>query len=284
MSKKKRTITLLAFLVLFLILPLVSSQESQPPPTTISGAFGLDNLSIGNLGTLGTILLWLLAVFFFFGIFGGGIILWIWNKSYNQVAELWAQIEGQDQRVATYKAKWIRLPGTTKRLLYIRGVRRWESPIFLTGKNVWKFHRRKADGEWHNFKHGSVDTELDLMGIEKVQGDVRMQSEANEKILRDRLQKKKDWLGIITQIAYIVTFILIFIALVVLFSKLTDVAEAQTKASEAIQSMAESVNRFYVEDVQGLSARDVDRGDTGVLTPALIFLFMRRRKNANKKI
>lgn len=233
----------------------------------VLGALGLSGFQVGALGTLGTILLWILIVVFIFGVLGGGLVWWIWNKSYNQIAELWAQVNGIDQVVATYKAKWIRLPGTTKRLLYIRGANRWESPQYLTGKNKWKFHRRAVDGQWHNFRHGSVDQKLNEMQIEVVQGDVRMQSEANEKILRDRLQKKKDWLGIITQIAYIVTFILIFISLVVLFSKLTDVAEAQTKASEAIGRMAETVNKFYDDKVEGQSPRDIDRGDTGILTP-----------------
>lgn len=236
----------------------------------ILGSLGIAGFSFRALGTLGTILLWILIVLFVFGILGGGIIWWIWNKSYNQIAELWASVNGIDQVVATYKAKWIRLPSTTKRLLYIRGANRWESPQYMTGKNKWKFHRRSIDGMWHNFRHGSVDSKLNEMGVEIVQGDVRMQSEANEKILRDRLQKKKDWMGLVTQIAYIITFILIFIALVVLFSKLTDVAEAQTTASQAIQKMAESIDNFYRDKVDGLAPRDVDRGDSGVLVPAFI--------------
>lgn len=244
---------------------------------SILGAVGLEGFKLGSLGTLGTVLIWILIVVGFFVIVGGGIIWWIWNKSYNQVIELWAQVNGIDQVIATYKGKWIRLQGTMKRLMFIRGANRWESPQYLTGKNVWKFHRRAIDGMWHNFKHGSVDAVLNTMQIEVVQGDVRMQSEANEKILRDRLQKKKDWLGLITQIAYIITFILIFIALVVLFSKLTNVAEAQTGTAVAMQSMAESINNFYKARVGGQSPQDFDRGDTGILVPAMMLPFIIRR-------
>lgn len=237
---------------------------------SITGALGLSGFKIGALGTLGTILIWILIVVFGFGLIGGTIIWWIWNKSYNQKAELWARVNGIDQVVATYKAKWIRLPGTMKRLMFIRGANRWESPQYMTGKNTWKFHRRAIDGMWHNFRHGSVDDKLNEMGIEIVQGDVRMQSEANEKILRDRLQKKKDWLGLITQIAYIITFILIFIALVVLFSKLTDVAEAQTASAGAMEKVANAIDKFYTAKVDGQSPQDIDRGDTGILVPASI--------------
>lgn len=236
----------------------------------ILGSLGLAGFKVGALGTLGTILLWFLIVIFIFAIVGGGIILWIWNKSYNQIAELWAKVNGVDQVIATYKAKWIRLPGTTKRLLFVRSANRWESPQYLTGKNIWKFHRRAIDGQWHNFKHGSVDEKLNEMGIEIVQGDVRMQSEANEKILRDRLQKKKDWMAIITQIAYIITFILIFIALVVLFSKLTNVAEAQGQTAQAMTKMAESIEKFYTNKIEGQSPEDINRGDTGILKPVNI--------------
>lgn len=234
----------------------------------ILGALGLAGFKVGGVGTLITILLWLLIIFFIFVVLGGGTIFFIWNKSYNQIVELWASVNGIDQVIAKYKAKWIRLPGTTKRLMYIRGVARWESPQYMTGKNIWKFHRRAIDGSWHNFKHASVDEKLNEMKIEIVQGDVRMQSEANEKILRDRLQKKKDWLGIITQIAYIVTFILIFIALVVLFSKLTDVADAQGQTANAMTRMAESIDNFYKAKVNGQSPADLNRGDSGVLTSA----------------
>lgn len=231
-------------------------------------SIGLAGFSFGGIGTLGTILLWLLIVVFVFVIIGGSIIWWIWNKSYNQVAELWGRVNGVDQIIAIYKAKWIRIPKTNKRLLFIRGANRWEAPKYLTGKNMWKFHRREIDGMWHNFKHGSVDEKLNEMKVEIVEGDVRMQSEANEKILRDRLQKKKDWLSLVTQIAYIITFILIFIALVVLFSKLIDVAEAQTATAEAIKSMADSVDKFYTNKVEGQSPQSINRGDSGILTPA----------------
>lgn len=264
MKSQKISIFFLA-LILLSILPVVSAQEEG---VSITGALGLSGFKIGALGTLGTILLWILIVVGGFVIIGGGIIYWIWNKSYNQNVSLEAKINGQQQVVATYKAKWIRLPGTMKRLMYIRGANRWESPQYMTGKNTWKFHRRSIDGMWHNFKYADVDEKLNEMQIEIVQGDVRMQSEANEKILRERLQKKKDWLGLITQIAYIITFILIFIALVVLFSKLTDVAEANTKSSEAVTKMAESIDNFYKNKVDGQSPQDIDRGDTGVLVPA----------------
>lgn len=247
---------------------------------SILGAIGLGGFKIGQLGTLATIIIWVLIVVFLFVVIGGGIVFWIWNKSYNQKIELWAKVNGVDQKIADYVGKWIRLPGTMKRLMYIRGANRWESPQYMTGSNTWKFHRRAIDGMWHNFKHGSVDEKLNQMGIEIVQGDVRMQSEANEKILRDRLQKKKDWLGLITQIAYIITFILIFIALVVLFSKLTGVAEAQTATAQAMQKMAESIDNFYKARVDGQSPQGVDRGDTGILVPALalpLLLGVRRR-------
>lgn len=250
---------------------------------SVLGALGLEGFSVGGLGTLGTILLWLLIVIFLFGLFGGGIIWWIWEKSYNQRVELEAKVNGLQQVVAKYKAKWIRLPNTTKRLLYIRGANRWESPQYMTGKNVWKFHRRSIDGMWHNFRYSSVDEKLNEMKIEVVQGDVRMQSEANEKILRDRLQKKKDWLGIITQIAYIITFILIFIALVVLFSKLTDVAEAQTATANAMSKMAESIQKFYEGKIEGQSPQDIDRGDSGVLVPAVLLPFVIRGWQSWKK-
>lgn len=231
-----------------------------------SESLGLEGM-FGSLGSLGLILVILISILIFLVVMSGIAILIIWWFSYNQKIFLWATIDGKEQKIAKYKGKWIRLPKTTKRMLYIRSADRYECPIYMTGKNEWHFHRRSEDANWHNLTFENVDTRLNEMKIHMVQGDVRMQSEANEKILRDRLQKKKDIMGIITMIAYIIVFIIIFVALVVLFSQLTKLSKSLDTTSQSISKMADSVNNFYGDRVGGQSPRDIDRGDTGILQP-----------------
>lgn len=234
-------------------------------PVSIGSVIGVSNFSVG-LGTFGTIMLWLVIVSSITITFCTILVLWVWNKTYNQVAHVWARINGVPQKIATFKAKWIRVGLAGDRLLFIRGLKKWEYPKLMVGKNEWNFWRRQKDGELINFEFEDLDEKIARMRIKFIDTDVRMQRLGIEKNLEKRLQGKKDWLAIITQIAYVIVFILIFIALVVLFSRLTNVADAMTEMSKAVGQVAEQIARL--QDRQGgLSPADNPQSNSG-LTPA----------------
>ena len=221
-----------------------------------------------GIGTLGTILLWVLISITVGGSICGVIVWFFWNKSYNQKVVVWGKIQGVPQKLSEYPAKWISVGKAGDKLLYVRKAKRWQLPSLRSGQNEWHFWERALDREWINIQVEDVDVNMQKMKIKFIDGDVRMQRLGIEKVLKDRHQKKRDWGQIIANITYIVFFILIFIALVVLFSRMTGVAEAQTKSAEAITKMAGSIDKFYEERTSdGLSPADVDRGG-GVLIPS----------------
>lgn len=203
-------------------------------------------LSTSSLGIIPTVLIWVIAIVGLFILVGGGIAIFVWNRSYNQIIHLWATVNGQPQEIGLHRGKWRKVSdeGGTDRLLYVRWIKRWELPMYMTGKNHWHFHRRESDGEWINFKFQNIDELSRIMNIKFIDGDIRMQRVANEKILRNRLQKKTDWLAIAAQIGYVLFFIFIFIALIVLFSKLIDVSKSMEQASNSIASLASATREL----------------------------------------
>lgn len=232
----------------------------------IAQSLGLGNFSFGSMGLWASLLVIFFVVLVVFALLGGLIILIVWNKSYNQKITLWANTDGVPQEIATYKAKWIKIHGkhSNERLMFIRSVARWELPRLMAGKNTWHFWRREQDGEWINVLPENVDEKTKKMNIKFLDGDVRMQRIANEKVLRDRLQKKKNWMEIIAQVGYIIVFIFLIIGLVVLFTQLKSLSDAMSKSANAIEHMAVSVNDFY--QGKGLSPNE-QNPDSAVLTP-----------------
>lgn len=235
----------------------------------IKDSLGLTGFSFGSLSLWGTLLIVFFIIIMIFALVGGIIVFIVWNKSYNQKVELWAKVNGVPQRIATYKAKWIKIAGkhSNEKLLYVRTVQRWEFPRLMAGKNNWIFWRREQDNEWINILPEDVDEQSKTMKVKFTDGDVRMQRVANEKVLRDRLQKKKNWMEIIAQIGYIIVFIFLILGLVVLFTQLKDLSASMETSSKAIEKMAESVNRFYEGKEGGLSPADRDQQGNSGLVP-----------------
>lgn len=233
----------------------------------VLGSLGLSG---GSFSLISSLLLWLFVIIIVFVIVGGIVILWLWNKSFNQKITLKAKVSGVPQIIGEYKAKWIKIAGkhSNERLLYIRTIGRWELPRMMSGKNHWVFWRREQDGEWINIIDEDVDEKAQVMRIKFIDGDVRMQRVANEKVLRDRLQKKKDWMAIIAQIGYIIVFIFLILGLVILFTQLKTLSASMAESAGAIKQMAESVDKFYKAKQGGLSPSQVENGDTGALVPA----------------
>lgn len=203
----------------------------------------LSGFSFGNLSLIVSLFIVFLIVLLFFGIVGGVVVFVVWNKSYNQKIILKAKVNGVPQVIGEWKGKWIKIFGkhSNERLLRIRGIDRWENPQLMSGKNVWIFWRREKDGEWINIQDEDVDEKMNTMKVKFIDHDVRAQRVANEKVLRDRLQKKKNWMEIIAQIGYIIVFIFLIMGLVILFTQLKDLSASLKETSGAIRDMAMEV-------------------------------------------
>lgn len=209
----------------------------------IGSALGGMGLNLGGLGLWASILVIFFIIIVIFAILGGITVLIIWNMSYNQKITLKGRVNGKPQIIATYKGKWIKVAGehSNAKLLFIRGIKRWENPTLLSGKNHYVFWKKEQDNSWINIIDEDVDEKMRVMKIHFTDADIRMQEKANEKLLRDRLQKKKNWMEIIAQIGYIIVFIFLIMGLVILFTQLKGLSKAMESSAQAVGEMAQAV-------------------------------------------
>ncbi|HUU86819.1 MAG TPA: hypothetical protein VMX17_03605, partial [Candidatus Glassbacteria bacterium] len=115
-------------------------------------------------------------------------------------------------------------------------------------------------------------------GAYYVDTDMRMQRLGIEKNLRERLQKSTFFEKYGSTIAGVIFVIMVTISLVVLFSKLSEVASALDTAGGNVGAMANAVEQFYLKRVGGEAPSDTGSG----LVPALAFLIFRRKKWLHK--
>lgn len=228
-------------------------------------AIGATGFSIGSLGMWASILVIFFVIIVVFFILGGLTVLIVWNKSYNQKIILKGKINGKPQIIMNYTAKWIKIAGehSNERLMFIRGIKRWENPTLMSGRNTWVFWKRESDGEWINIIDEDVDEKMHTMKIHFTDADIRMQRVANEKNLRDRLQKKKNWMEIIAQIGYIVVFIFLIMGLVILFTQLKGLSKAMEDSAKAVGDMADAVRQGQTGSLAPVQSNT----DTGQLKP-----------------
>lgn len=232
----------------------------------ILGAMGLKGFRFG-LGTIGTVAIWILLSLMVFGLILA-VILWIYfKKVYNQQSWILGNVGGKSMLKLVDKGRYIRFGMAGDKLFRLRKSKKYLSPPTIqTGKNLWLFWERK-DGELINIGLGDVDEQMRLAGAYFVDTDMRMQRLGIEKNLRDRLMKESWFSKYGSTIAGVIFVILVTVALVVLFSKLVDVAGAMDKMAGSVKEMADVVEKYYSVRVGGQAPSDIINGGGG-LVPA----------------
>jgi hypothetical protein len=239
----------------------------------VAGVLGLGGIKIG---TIGTVFLWIFVLLVLFGGIAGFIIWWVMRKAYNKNIWIFGKVAGVPMLKFIDKAKTIKFGMAGDRLIYLKKTKKYLSPPQIQmGKDIYWYYERE-DGEYINFSLDDLDEILKKAGCYYVDTDMRMQRLGIEKNLRDRLDKKS-WLekyGAL--VGGIVFMIMVTVCLVVLFSKLKDVATAIDMMANNVGKMATAVENFY-------------KGKTGEspansgLVPALMFpIFWWRSKRWQK--
>jgi uncharacterized membrane protein len=220
---------------------------------------GLGGFNLGG-GTLGTIFLWIFISLLFVGIIVGIVILVVYKRTYSQNIHIYKMLGNKPTLALIDKARIMRMGAVGDTLFQLRKMKKFIAPPTIQiSPNTWWYWQRGADSELINFTLGDVDEQMRKAGVKYVDTDKRMQRLGIEKNLRDRFEKIGFWAKYGATIMGIVFVIMVTIALVVLFSKLVDVAKAMESTAGAITKMAESVDKFYM-NTQG--------GGTSGLIPA----------------
>jgi hypothetical protein len=248
----------------------------------ILGAVGINKSSFG-LGLVGSVFLWILIGIVFLGAVGA-VVVWIYlKKSYNQKAWVFGRVGGVPTFKQVYPARYVKFGAVGDRLFEISKLKKFIAPPTIQmGKNIWWFWERE-DGELINVGLKDIDAEMKKVGAYFMETDVRMQRLGIEKNLRDRLEEKGFWAKYASTIAGVIFVILVTVCLVVLFSKLVDVAKSIDTLAGSVSSMATEIQAFYKARAGGLSPSDIGRNGTSGLVPALIpvvfsFYKLRRRE------
>lgn len=125
---------------------------------------------------------------------------------------------------------------------------------FQTASNEFWYWIRE-DGEWINFSLTDIDTQSRQMKVKFVQEDMRLQRLATEKLLQTRLLDKTFWEKWGMVIGYVIFFMFITIALIIIFyqwSKLLDktapLIDTMKIALEKLQEHCTPVNSLIPVD------------------------------------
>lgn len=227
---------------------------SQLNPINVIGGGDFD---IG-LGSVGNILILILIIAVIIGLVG--FLIW-WRldrKKYNIRIPLYTLVGNKPTRIGTYKAKQVPMGKAGDKLWYVRKLRKYIPPAIIQSAPNEFWHWIRADGEWVNFNMANLDQQLQKAGVEYIQQDMRLQRLATDRLLEQRLLQKGFWekWGIV--IGYALFFLVISIAMVIIFYQFSGVVEKMGS---------------LIERVDQILQRESKQG--GELIPAFAFIIWR---------
>jgi len=231
-----------------------------------------------NIGTLGTILIWVFVALLIVGAIAGVLIFVLTKKSYKLKIWIFGRVGGVPMLKTIDMGKMVSFGMAGDKLMKLKKLKKFfPPPRIQMGKDIYWFYERE-DGEYINFSLTDIDDLQKKAGAYYVDTDMRMQRLGIEKNLRERLQKQTFFEKYGSTIAGVIFVIMVTISLVVLFSKLSEVASALDTAGGNVGAMANAVEQFYLKRVGGEAPSDTGSG----LVPALAFLIFRRKKWLHK--
>lgn len=235
-----------------------------------SGALGLSNFSFG---TLGNVLMWGFGIVIVLAILGFILFWWINKRTYTQNIWIFGKVGGVPMLKFIDRGRMMPFGMAGDRLLNLKKMKKYlPPPRIQMGKDIYWFYERE-DGELINFSLEDLDEKQRKAGAYYVDTDMRMQRLGIEKNLRERMERKGFFEKYGSTIAGAIFVIMVTVALVVLFSKLKDVAGSMDAMAGSVNAMASSVDQFYSARIGGESPADVSG-----LVPALMPLVFWRRK------
>lgn len=228
---------------------------------------GADKFSVG-LGTFGDMFLLVIIVTLIFILVGVMIYFYYNRRQYKYSIPLYMKIGNVPTRVATYKAKDVPMGRAGDKLWYIKGIKKFIPPATIQSAPREFFFWQREDGEWVNFSIGDLDKDSKRTGVKYVHQDMRLQRLATDKLLEQRLMNKSflEKYGLI--LSYVIFFLVITVAMVVIFWQWGKIIEGTASLLTSLDNMLDKANQL-----QGGSSGDE-------LIPALSLLLFWRRKNA----
>lgn len=192
---------------------------------TISDINPLSNFSVGGFSKIGSIGLIIVIVLVILGM--GGFLIWfIMNKKrYKYVIPLYRKIGNQVIRVGFYRARDFPIGKAGDTLWFVAKAKKYIAPATLqTGKNEYP-HYVREDGEWINFDMPDIDDQMKKADVHYIHQDMRSQRIAISQLLEQRLMQKGFWEKWGVVIGYVIFFMIITVAMIIIFYQWSNIAD-----------------------------------------------------------
>jgi len=176
--------------------------------------FGLGDIGIGTIGT------WAISIILILLVFAGiGTLIYFWyrKKIYKYKIHLFARIGNSPTRVGIYKARNLPMGKAGDSLWFVSGLNKYIPPATIQSAPNEFWHWIREDGEWINFDMQDLDENSKKAGVHYIHQDMRMQRLATDRLLEQRLLKKKFWEKWGVVIGYVIFFLVITVAMVIIF-------------------------------------------------------------------
>lgn len=212
----------------------------------LGGLVGTIGSEAKNIGFLGVGIIAWFGILLIFGAIAGFVTwLYISKKKYKYTIVIFQKIGGQFKPGLRDKACSLKhgKDGTT--VFYLRKLKKIiPTPQLQIDNNTYYFFER-SDGEWINFLPSDFDEQSKSMGahfLDKEMRHVRLALEAN---MKDRFEKKENWLAQNWQMLVGIGFIaMVGVMTFLLFDKWIELAGATNAGVETARQVLEQTNRI----------------------------------------
>lgn len=201
------------------------------------------------------VLVWV-SVFILTFLLGGiiGFIIYI-KRVYKYRIRLYQNIGRGWQETKFYRARKIKVKDSLgESVLWIPKVKQYVSSYGeLMGKNMY-YYAEGEDGYWYNITLGDIDAKMGILDIEVVNRDVRGFHSTNQKRIKERYHKPKNWPMVMMAISVILALIIVFGGGYFLYGQIGEVTAANSGSLEAAKQTS-SANIAVAEALEDLVSK-----------------------------
>jgi len=193
----------------------------------------LQNIGIGSIGM---VLLIFFLVLLVLGLIGVGIYVYFQKKQLKHTIPLFRKVGNVPIKVATFKAKDVKIGMAGDKLWYVPKAKKWISPATIQSAPNEYTHYEREDGEWINIGYPDVDEESRKLKVKFVHQDMRSQRISIGNILETRFKDKKSWWEKYGHlVTHVIFYFVVCLALVVIFHQWSTIVESTAQLLDKVE-------------------------------------------------
>jgi len=219
-------------------------------------------------------IIWI-GLFFVVFLIAGIIGFFIYQlRVYKYKIRLYKNIGKGWQETNLYRARKIRVKDSLgETVLWVPKVKQFVSSYGeMMGKNLY-YYAEGEDGYWYNITLGDIDAKMGILDIEVVNRDVRGFHSTNQKRIKERYNKPKNWPMVLMTISVILALIIVFGGGYFLYGQIGEITQANS-GSLAVAKETSIANLATTEATEKLMGRlesilgemniTIKSGETGI--------------------